>query len=57
MHAACNYRLSGFGWAALGGDTGNTGNLGLRDMVACLQWVQTNVAAFGGDPTRVTLQG
>ena len=57
-----NYRLGPFGFFAhpeLSKESGHraSGNYGMMDLVAALQWVQTNIAAFGGDPGRVTLMG
>ena len=55
-----NYRLGVFGFADLGpamGDAAVGCNLGLQDCIAALGWVRRNIAAFGGDPGRVTLAG
>lgn len=56
-----NYRLGGLGGLAheaLADDsTGTCANWGLQDKLAALAWVQRGIAAFGGDPARVTLAG
>ena len=51
-----NYRVGPLGWLSLGCDEA-PGNLGLWDQQMALVWVQNNIAAFGGDPKRVTLMG
>ncbi|MET7331034.1 carboxylesterase family protein [Nonomuraea sp. NPDC005650] len=48
------YRLGVDGFAPL---DGVLPNLGLRDLLFALDWVQENIAAFGGDPDRVTVAG
>ena len=57
-----NYRLGPFGFLAHPGlsaeaPDGVSGNYGLLDMIAALRWVHDNAAAFGGDPSRVTIVG
>lgn len=56
-----NYRLGAFGFLDLSAFTTSRTrfdtNPGLRDVLAALHWVKDNIAAFGGDPARVTLFG
>jgi para-nitrobenzyl esterase len=57
-----NYRLGAFGFLAhpeltKESDRRASGNQGFMDMIAALQWVQRNIAAFGGDPKKVTIFG
>lgn len=56
VHVTLNYRLGAFGYLDFS-RYGFDSNLGLRDQVAALEWVRDNIAAFGGDPSRVTVFG
>ncbi|MFE3755116.1 carboxylesterase/lipase family protein [Nocardia tengchongensis] len=54
-----NYRLGLFGFLAASAldDGSGSGDYGLMDQQAALRWVNRNIAAFGGDPSHVTLDG
>jgi len=56
-----NHRLNTFGFlhlAEIGGEKfAQASNVGMLDIVAALEWVRDNIAAFGGDPQNVTIFG
>ncbi|GMH92022.1 hypothetical protein TrVE_jg2768 [Triparma verrucosa] len=59
---AANYRVGAFGFLAheafqAEGDSKTVGNYGIQDQRMALQWIQDNIAAFGGDPEKVTIFG
>ncbi|MET9558376.1 carboxylesterase family protein [Streptomyces sp. NPDC006645] len=56
MVVTINYRLGAFGFLAAPG-LHAPANLGLLDQQAALKWVNRNAAAFGGDPSNVTIMG
>ncbi len=62
IFVSINYRLGVFGYFAHPGLTaesphGTSGNYGLLDQMAALEWVRDNISQFGGDPGRVTVFG
>jgi para-nitrobenzyl esterase len=61
VFVSINYRVGALGFMAHPELTkegqGTSGNYGLMDQVAALKWVNENIAAFGGDPSRVTIAG
>ncbi|MDJ0376613.1 carboxylesterase/lipase family protein [Cryobacterium sp. PH31-L1] len=61
VYVSLNYRLGALGYLDFSryatAEHPFESNLGLRDQVAALQWVQENIHAFGGDPDAVTLFG
>ncbi|KAJ7764618.1 esterase 1 [Mycena maculata] len=58
VYVSWNYRLGPLGFPQ-GSEASENGilNLGLQDQLACLEWVQHCIKAFGGDPSRVTMSG
>lgn len=61
VYVSIAYRVGPMGFLAhpqlTAEGNGHSGNYGLMDQVAALQWVQRNAAAFGGDPDNVTIMG
>jgi para-nitrobenzyl esterase len=62
VFVSINYRLGPLGWLALPelsaeSPHGVSGNYGLLDQIEALKWVKKNIAAFGGDPGNVTIDG
>ncbi|CAL9590480.1 Carboxylesterase [Nocardiopsis dassonvillei] len=54
VFVSANYRLGAEGFSVL---EGAQPNLGLADQMAALRWVRREIAAFGGDPERITVAG
>jgi len=61
VFCSINHRLGPLGYADLAGVGGEkyaaSGNVGMLDIVAALEWVRDNIASFGGDPANVTIMG
>ena len=58
VYVALNYRVGLYGFLAGSNfSASGTPNAGLYDQRLALQWIQQNIAKFGGDPKRVTLMG
>ncbi|MEH6559341.1 MAG: carboxylesterase family protein [Oceanicoccus sp.] len=62
VYVSINYRVGPLGFISHPALTAesehqSSGNYGLLDQIKALQWVQDNIAAFGGDPTAVTVSG
>ena len=61
VFVSINHRLNCFGFsdfASVGGEKyRHSGNVGILDLIAALQWVKNNIANFGGDPNNITIMG
>ncbi|XP_071826398.1 cholinesterase-like [Apostichopus japonicus] len=56
VFVSINYRLGIYGFLTTG-DEASVGNYGIYDQIEALKWIQTNIAAFGGNPDEVTIAG
>ena len=62
VYVSFNYRIGPLGFLTCDeldkeAPSGKSGNYGLKDQIAALDWVHNNIAAFGGDPDHVTIMG
>ena len=61
VYCSVNHRLGPLGYCNLAGVGGEefaaSGNVGMMDIVAALEWIRDNIANFGGDPGNVTIMG
>jgi para-nitrobenzyl esterase len=61
VFCSVNHRLGPLGFTDLSGVGGekyaSSGNVGMLDLVAALEWIRDNIANFGGDPSNVTIMG
>lgn len=62
IFVSVNYRLGVLGWFShpalkSGNPESDSGNFGTLDLIAALQWIKTNIRAFGGNPDNVTIAG
>ena len=61
VFCSANHRLGPLGFTDLSGVGGEkyaaSGNVGMLDLVAALEWIRENIANFGGDPNNVTIMG
>lgn len=60
VFVSVNHRLGPLGFtnlASVGENFSKSGNVGMLDIVAALEWVRDNIASFGGDPGNVTIMG
>ncbi len=62
VYVSFNYRLNAFGFLAhpelsKENEFGVSGNYGILDQIKALEWIQENIASFGGDPDNVTIAG